>query len=162
MEADKFIRRLREQTGLSRRAFSEHMGIPVRTLEDWEAGRRTPPEYIPRLMSYQLELEKLQKGEKEKEYKHSIEIITDADGDEITFVNDQRLKGQQSVNMDLLKAILAECGLKDCDHKIAVPIYDEKNELKRYEILWERTIEKNNSEVNVTLRTDIKEMYIEE
>ena len=29
--------------------FSEHTGIPVRTLEDWEAARRTPPEYIPRL-----------------------------------------------------------------------------------------------------------------
>ena len=33
--------------------------IPVRTLEDWEAGRRTPPEYIPRLIEYQLKYEKL-------------------------------------------------------------------------------------------------------
>ena len=39
--------------------FSEHIGIPVRTLEDWEAGRRTPPEYIPRLISYQLKYEEL-------------------------------------------------------------------------------------------------------
>ena len=36
-------------------------GIPVRTLEDWEAGRRTPPEYIPRLIAYQLEYEKIMK-----------------------------------------------------------------------------------------------------
>ena len=45
--------------------FSEHTGIPVRTLEDWEAARRTPPEYIPRLISYQLKYEELlkEKGE---------------------------------------------------------------------------------------------------
>ena len=36
-----------------------HVGIPVRTLEDWEAGRRTPPEYIPRLIEYQLKYEEL-------------------------------------------------------------------------------------------------------
>lgn len=44
---------------MGRKAFSEHTGIPVRTLEDWEAGRRTPPEYIPRLIEYQLKYERL-------------------------------------------------------------------------------------------------------
>lgn len=41
--------------------FSVYTGIPVRTLEDWEAGRRTPPEYIPRLLSYQLKYDQLMK-----------------------------------------------------------------------------------------------------
>ena len=49
MESAKRIRDLRESIGLTRKEFSEHIGIPVRTLEDWEAGRRTPSEYIPRL-----------------------------------------------------------------------------------------------------------------
>ena len=40
----KTIKELRESIGMSRKEFSEHTGIPVRTLEDWEAGRRTPPE----------------------------------------------------------------------------------------------------------------------
>ena len=31
------------------------------TIEDWEAGRRTPPEYIPRLIAYQLKYEELTK-----------------------------------------------------------------------------------------------------
>lgn len=53
------IKKLRESTGMSRKAFSEHTRIPVRTLEDWEAGRRTPPEYIPRLIAYQLKYEEL-------------------------------------------------------------------------------------------------------
>ncbi len=59
MESAKKIRELRESIGLNRKEFSEHIGIPVRTLEDWEAGRRTPPEYIPRLIAYQLKYEKL-------------------------------------------------------------------------------------------------------
>ena len=61
METARLIKEMRESTGLSRKEFSEHTGIPVRTLEDWEAGRRTPPEYIPRLIAYQLKYEELMK-----------------------------------------------------------------------------------------------------
>ena len=57
MDIAKSIKDLRESTGMSRKEFSEHTGIPVRTLEDWEAGRRTPPEYIPRLLAYQMKFE---------------------------------------------------------------------------------------------------------
>ena len=49
MDLANKIKELRESTGMSRKEFSEHTGIPVRTLEDWETARRTPPEYIPRL-----------------------------------------------------------------------------------------------------------------
>ena len=59
MESAKIIKELRKSIGLTRKEFSEHVGIPVRTLEDWEAGRRTPPEYIPRLIAYQLKYEEL-------------------------------------------------------------------------------------------------------
>ena len=65
MDTAKTIKELRESTGMSRKEFSEHTGIPVRTLEDWEAGRRTPPDYIPRLISYQLKYEDLVKGKEE-------------------------------------------------------------------------------------------------
>ena len=59
MESADKIRRLREQTGMTRKDFSIHIGIPLRTIEDWEAGRRKPPEYIPRLIEYQLKYEEL-------------------------------------------------------------------------------------------------------
>lgn len=59
METADKIRELREQTGMTRKDFAVHVGIPLRTVEDWEAGRRRPPEYIPRLMSYQLKYEEL-------------------------------------------------------------------------------------------------------
>ena len=61
MDTAKSIKELRESIGMSRKEFSEHTDIPVRTLEDWEAGRRTPPEYIPRLIAYQLKYEELVK-----------------------------------------------------------------------------------------------------
>lgn len=66
MDYAKQIKELRESIGLSRKEFSLHVGIPVRTLEDWEAGRRTPPEYIPRLIEYQLKYEKLLQSISEK------------------------------------------------------------------------------------------------
>ena len=59
MGSSKIIKELRENIGLSRKEFSKHVDIPVRTIEDWEAGRRTPPEYIPRLIAYQLKYEEL-------------------------------------------------------------------------------------------------------
>lgn len=65
MDIATTIKELRESAGMSRKEFSEHTGIPVRTLEDWEAGRRTPPEYIPRLIAYQLKYEELVKGKEE-------------------------------------------------------------------------------------------------
>ena len=61
MDIAERIKQLRESTGETRKEFSTHIGIPVRTLEDWEAGRRTPSEYIPRLIAYQLEYEKMMK-----------------------------------------------------------------------------------------------------
>lgn len=66
MDTAAKIKELRESVGMNRKQFSEHTGIPVRTLEDWEAARRTPPEYIPRLIAYQLKYEELvQDTEKE-------------------------------------------------------------------------------------------------
>lgn len=68
VEIAEKIRELRAQTGMTRKAFAEHVGIPLRTVEDWEAGRRNPPEYIPRLIAFQLKYEELiREKEKEKE-----------------------------------------------------------------------------------------------
>lgn len=46
MDTAKQIKELRASTGMTRKEFSEHTGIPVRTLEDWEAARRTPSDNI--------------------------------------------------------------------------------------------------------------------
>ena len=86
MDIAKSIKELRESTGMSRKEFSEHTGIPVRTLEDWEAGRRTPPEYIPRLLAYQIKFEGIFVAKKKT--KNKIDIVTDPDGNKIVLIND--------------------------------------------------------------------------
>ena len=42
--------RIRKILGVSRAEFSRRYGIPLRTLEEWDAGRRTPPSYVVSLL----------------------------------------------------------------------------------------------------------------
>ena len=49
------MKEAREQAGLSRAEMSRLFEIPLRTLEDWEAEKRTPPPYVKKLI-----IEKLQ------------------------------------------------------------------------------------------------------
>ena len=98
------IKELRERTGMSRKDFSEHTGIPVRTLEDWEAGRRTPPEYIPRLLDYRIKFEDIFSiNEKEND---KITIVADPDGKKIVLINDILFKSRRSIEWDDIEKIL--------------------------------------------------------
>ena len=49
------IKALRESTGLTQRAFAELLGIPKRSIENWESGVSKPPEYLIRLICFFLE-----------------------------------------------------------------------------------------------------------
>lgn len=44
------ITEMRNYIGVSRAEFSRRYNIPIRTLESWEAGVRTPPEYVLQLL----------------------------------------------------------------------------------------------------------------
>lgn len=46
----KTIKDLCEEYGLSQTALANRFGIPLRTIQDWHAGRRTPPDYVVRMM----------------------------------------------------------------------------------------------------------------
>lgn len=52
MTPSEEIKALRSRTGLSQAAFAVRWSIPRRTLEDWEAGRRTPPPYLLPLLAH--------------------------------------------------------------------------------------------------------------
>lgn len=54
------ISEMRKYLGMSRADFSRSYNIPIRTLEDWESGKRKAPEYVTRL------LERIVKIDKEK------------------------------------------------------------------------------------------------
>ena len=49
------IKEAREQAGLSRAEMSRQFEIPIRTIEDWESGKRTPPRYVEKLIIEKLE-----------------------------------------------------------------------------------------------------------
>jgi DNA-binding transcriptional regulator YiaG len=51
------IKEMREFLGISRAEFSRRYHIPARTLEDWEAGKRTPPEYVLELLEFRIKNE---------------------------------------------------------------------------------------------------------
>ena len=48
------IKEIRKQAGMTQQAFSEFLGIPKRTIEDWENERRKPPEYVVKLIEYRI------------------------------------------------------------------------------------------------------------
>lgn len=48
------IKEARQAAGLSQRKMSALLEIPLRTIEDWEAGTRKPPAYIERLIVEKL------------------------------------------------------------------------------------------------------------
>ena len=52
---------LRKETGMNRKEFAEWMGIPYRTMQDWELGISKAPDYVYDLARYKVKNE-LEKG----------------------------------------------------------------------------------------------------
>ena len=55
------LKKIREDLGMNRTVFSHYIGVPLRTLEEWEAGRRTMPDYVLRLITYYTKMEQFLK-----------------------------------------------------------------------------------------------------
>ena len=53
------IKAIREYSGMDRVVFCEWLGIPYRTLQEWELGGRIMPDYVLRLIAYKVRMEKL-------------------------------------------------------------------------------------------------------
>ena len=51
------IKELREETQMSQQQFARYFGLPLRTLQGWEQGRRKPPDYLVELLKRIWELE---------------------------------------------------------------------------------------------------------
>lgn len=56
-KANNPLSRLRQQSGMTQKAFAEYFDIPQRTLENWEGGQRGCPKYLLKLMQYKLKNE---------------------------------------------------------------------------------------------------------
>ena len=53
------LKKIRDDLGMNRTEFSHYVDIPLRTLEEWEAGRRKMPDYVLRLLAYYTKVERL-------------------------------------------------------------------------------------------------------
>lgn len=79
------IRTLRIATGMTQKAFAEYFNIPVRTIENWEGGKRNPPGYVVELIKYKLKKEmvgmlklvEFNEGEKEVVVEGTVSEIRD-------------------------------------------------------------------------------------
>lgn len=49
------IVRMRKRKGLSRIDFAKYFGIPYRTVQEWELGRRRPPQWVIGLLERVVE-----------------------------------------------------------------------------------------------------------
>lgn len=52
------IKEIRKKTGLSQMKFGEWLGIPWRTIQNWETGVSKCPEYLRRLIEEKVKNEK--------------------------------------------------------------------------------------------------------
>jgi DNA-binding transcriptional regulator YiaG len=57
MEEKTPIAQICERYGLSQTALSKRFGIPLRTVQDWHAGRRKAPDYVINMIQELLELD---------------------------------------------------------------------------------------------------------
>lgn len=55
-EFNEKLKQARKDAGLSQQSMSDRMLIPKRTIENWETGDRTPPEYVQRFVINELKL----------------------------------------------------------------------------------------------------------
>lgn len=53
------IKNIRLRANMTQKEFAEYFGISQRTIENWDSGRRTPPDYVVELIKYKAEKERL-------------------------------------------------------------------------------------------------------
>ena len=49
-EPATMVAQICETYGLKQTELAQRFGIPLRTVQDWHAGRRVPPEYVVKMM----------------------------------------------------------------------------------------------------------------
>ena len=101
----KCLKEIREKTGLNRTEFAKQQGIPLRTVEDWEAGRRKMPDYLLRLLTYKIYIEQSVQVAKSD---NRISIIQDENGKSIVLINDVRFKSRRNIDWERVEEYLKE------------------------------------------------------
>ncbi len=72
MDCQEKIKELRKRTGMNRKEFCEHFGIPYQTVTDWERGQRKAPDYVLRLLEYYVRMQEWRILSKEDQTDESV------------------------------------------------------------------------------------------
>lgn len=101
---------LRSEIGLNRKEFSEEYGIPLRTIEDWEHGKRKMPLYLLRLLMYKVKQDVRSKRvvEMQSETAKNVNVICDAEGRKVVLINDIRFKSRRVIDWNVIEEYLKE------------------------------------------------------
>lgn len=108
----KELRELRVELGVNRKEFASTYGIPLRTVEDWEAGRRKMPEYLLRLLAYRVRMDNIQKSadlsREIKAQNGNVNIVSEVDGKKVVLINDIRFKSRRTLDWKEVEECLKE------------------------------------------------------
>lgn len=67
---DLTFKKLRQVSGLTQAKFAQEYGVPLRTLEKWDTGERTPPPYVIELLAAGVITNLAESAESEEEKLH--------------------------------------------------------------------------------------------
>lgn len=115
------VKELRTAAKMSQREFSEYLGVPVRTLQKWETGERTPPDYVVSMIERRLYME------------NSINVRRMPTIEELTDI--YRQSGYEVKTMNLREAVDRSCSfnpfLAATEHAVTI----EEKSIKLRELL---------------------------
>ena len=126
------LRLLRAELGLNRKQFALEYGIPLRTVEDWEHGKRKMPEYVLRLLTYKVRLDSLGKGSEEKVKANMVTAV----GELIQIATNK----MQYPDYGKKHKAKAKYGWYRYDTRFGIPVYDEDDDLMKYNIFSARML----------------------
>lgn len=96
------IQELRQITGLSQSKFAKQYGIPVRTSQEWEQGKRKPPGYVLELLEFKVREDlNMESTSPEEFYQKMLKIKEDYEYDK------EKLHGEMD---DLMCEVLKSLG----------------------------------------------------
>ena len=107
------IRETRQKLSLSQRAFSEYLNIPLRTIEDWEAGRRMMPDYVLRLILYKVNMDLICQKQTRSvgcdNQTESVNIVYDAEGKAIVLIDHLLFRSRRQIDWNVVEEYLKSC-----------------------------------------------------
>lgn len=85
------IKELRAATKMTQTEFGEYLNIPMRTIQNWEGGQRSCPEYVVELIKYKIEKEEVTMKAK-RTFEEFLQIIHSMGYAEYLELNEEQKK----------------------------------------------------------------------